>query len=66
VLSRQEKKQEIYIHFLFINQNKVKEATKHHICSHIKLIYCLIATPVVNKMLLINYEIFYGYAMCQY
>jgi hypothetical protein len=37
-----------------------------HILSYIKLIYCLIAIPVVNKMLLINYEISYEYAMCQY
>jgi hypothetical protein len=64
--SRQKEKEERPIHFLFINLNKVEEATKHHTCSYIKHIYCLIATHVVNKMLLINYEISYGYTMCQY
>jgi hypothetical protein len=56
VFSRHEENEERPIHFLFINYNKVEEANKHHTCSYIKLIYCLIATHVVNKMLLINYE----------
>jgi hypothetical protein len=53
-------------HSFFIHQLEVEEAIKHYTCSYIKPIYCLIATPVVNKMLLINYETSYGYAMCQY